>query len=53
MDRSLAATEAELAARHGPQLAAYRALIAALWSGRAIRAALLLADGRLIDMKTV
>lgn len=52
-EESLAATEAELAARHGPQLAAYRALIAALWSGRAIRAALLLADGRLIDMKTV
>ena len=52
-EESLAETDADLAARHRPQLAAYHDLVAALWPGRTIRAALLLADGRLVDMKTV
>ena len=47
---SLMADDAELVARHRPQLDAYRALLAALKPGRAIRAALLRADGRLVDV---
>ncbi len=50
---SLAETDAGLAARHRPQLAAYHALVAALWPGRPIRTALLLADGRLVDVNSV
>jgi ATP-dependent helicase/nuclease subunit A len=52
-EESRAETDADLAARHRPQLAAYHALVAALWPGRTIRAALLLADGRLVDLQTV
>ncbi len=44
---------AELVARHRPQLAGYSTLIGALWPDRQIRPALLLADGRLVDMKTM
>jgi len=52
-EESRAETDADLAARHRPQLAAYHDLVAALWPGRTIRAALLLADGRLVDMQTM
>ena len=50
---SLLTNDAELVARHRPQLDAYRALLAALRPGRAIRAALLRADGRLVDVAAV
>lgn len=50
---ALLATDAELAARHRPQLDAYRALLAALKPGRAIRATLLTADGRRVDVAAV
>jgi len=45
--------EAELVARHHPQLARYRTLLAALYSDRPIHAALLLGDGRLVKVTTV
>ncbi len=48
-DRS--ASDATLIERHQPQLAGYRTLLAALYPGRAIHAALLLADGRLLNMQ--
>jgi len=48
-DRS--ASEAALIERHQPQLAGYRTLLAALYPGQAIHAALLLADGRLLNMQ--
>jgi ATP-dependent helicase/nuclease subunit A len=43
-------SEAEWVARHRPQLAGYRALLAALYPGRPIHAALLLVDGRLLSV---
>jgi len=49
-DDSLRLSDAELAERHGAQLAGYRALLAGLYAGKPIHAALLLADGRLIPM---
>lgn len=52
-EESLAETDTDLTARHRPQLAVYHDLVTALWPDRMIRAALLLADGRLVDMKTV
>lgn len=52
-DDGLAASDAELAARHRPQLAGYRALLAALHPDRPTHAALLLADGRLVRITDV
>jgi ATP-dependent helicase/nuclease subunit A len=48
---SLGAGDVELAARHGPQLAGYRALLAALRPGQPIHATLLLANGRLVNLQ--
>ncbi|MFP5381108.1 MAG: UvrD-helicase domain-containing protein [Gammaproteobacteria bacterium] len=45
---SLALSDAELAERHQSQLDAYRGLLAALYPGRTIHAALLRSDGRLV-----
>ncbi|MDZ7594609.1 MAG: UvrD-helicase domain-containing protein [Thiobacillus sp.] len=42
--------DAQLVERHQPQLAAYRALLAELYPGKPVYAALLMADGRLIPM---
>jgi ATP-dependent helicase/nuclease subunit A len=50
---SRTADESELVARHQPQLAGYRALLAGLYPGRPIHAALLLADGRLVNVATL
>ncbi|MEW6118962.1 MAG: UvrD-helicase domain-containing protein [Pseudomonadota bacterium] len=50
---SLGADATALVACHRPQLACYRALIGALWPGRPVHTALLLADGRLVDVKTM
>ena len=52
-DDSRIAREAELVARHHPQLAGYHTLLTALYPDRPIHAALLLADGRLVKMTTV
>jgi ATP-dependent helicase/nuclease subunit A len=49
-DDSRASGEAELIERHRPQLAGYRTLLAALYPGRPIHAALLLADGRMLNV---
>jgi ATP-dependent helicase/nuclease subunit A len=43
--------DAQLVERHQPQLAGYRMLLAGLYPGKPVHAALLLADGRLIPMK--
>jgi ATP-dependent helicase/nuclease subunit A len=43
-------TDAQLAERHRPQLAGYRALLAELHVGKPVHAALLLADGRLVPL---
>jgi len=42
--------DAQLVERHQPQLAGYRALLAELYPGKPVHAALLMADGRLIPM---
>jgi ATP-dependent helicase/nuclease subunit A len=44
-------TDAQLAERHHTQLAGYRVLLAELYAGKAVHAALLLTDGRLIPME--
>ncbi|MEQ1662105.1 MAG: UvrD-helicase domain-containing protein [Thiobacillus sp.] len=49
-DDSRDATDALLRARHAPQLGGYRSLLAALYPGQPVHAALLLADGRLVNM---
>jgi ATP-dependent helicase/nuclease subunit A len=49
-DDSRTLDDAHLAERHRPQLAGYQALLAALYPGKPVHAALLLADGRLIHM---
>ncbi|OJW99906.1 UvrD-helicase domain-containing protein [Thiobacillus sp. 65-1402] len=51
-DDSRMLSAAQLAERHRPQLAGYRALLAALYPGKPVHAAVLLADGRLIRMET-
>ena len=43
----------QLAERHRPQLAGYQTLLAALYPDKPVHAALLLADGRLVDLMTV
>jgi acyl-CoA synthetase (AMP-forming)/AMP-acid ligase II len=50
-DDSRLLSDAELAARHRAQLEAYRALLAALHPGKAVHAALLLGDGRLVRVQ--
>lgn len=44
--------DAQLVERHQPQLAGYQTLLAGLYPGKPVHAALLLADGRLIPMDT-
>ena len=51
-DDSRMLADAQLAERHRPQLAGYRALLAALYPGRPVHTAVLLADGRLIQVET-
>ncbi len=51
-DDSRSLSDAQLAERHRPQLAGYRALLAALYPDKPIHAVLLLADGRLIPLET-
>ena len=50
-DDSRMLSDAQLAERHRPQLAGYRALLAGLYPGTPVHAAVLLADGRLIQME--
>lgn len=49
-DRGL--SDPQLAERHRPQLAAYRAVLGGLYPDRPVRAALLLSDGRLVELKS-
>ncbi|MGE5321050.1 MAG: UvrD-helicase domain-containing protein, partial [Hyphomicrobiaceae bacterium] len=51
-DDSRNLSDAQLTERHRAQLAGYRSLLAGLFPDRPIHAALLLADGRLIDLET-
>ncbi len=46
-------SDVQLAERHRPQLAAYRTMLGGLYPDRPVRAALLLSDGRLVDMDTL
>jgi ATP-dependent helicase/nuclease subunit A len=50
-DDSRNLSDAQLAERHRAQLAGYRALLAELYAGKPVHAALLLADGRLIQLE--
>jgi len=50
---SLTLSDAELAERHHPQLARYRTPLAALYPGKPLHAALVLADGRLVELNSV
>ncbi|MBU1224430.1 MAG: UvrD-helicase domain-containing protein [Gammaproteobacteria bacterium] len=50
-DDSRNLSDAQLAERHRAQLAGYRVLLAELYAGKPVHAALLLADGRLIQME--
>jgi ATP-dependent helicase/nuclease subunit A len=52
-DDSRTLSDEVLAERHRIQLAAYQALLSALYPNKPVHAALLLADGRLVDMTTV
>ena len=47
---SRALSDAQLVERHRAQLTGYRILLAELYAGKPVHAALLLADGRLVDM---
>ncbi|MFP5418413.1 MAG: UvrD-helicase domain-containing protein [Gammaproteobacteria bacterium] len=49
-DDSLDLTDAALAERHGPQLSGYRTLLAALYPDKPILPAVLLANGRLVQL---
>ena len=51
-DDSRSLSDAELAERHRAQLGGYATLLADLYPGRPVRAALLLADGRLVQLET-
>ncbi len=51
-DDARSLSDAQLAERHRPQLAGYQALLAELYPGKPVQAALLLADGRFIQMET-
>ncbi|WP_324779849.1 UvrD-helicase domain-containing protein [Thiobacillus sedimenti] len=50
-DDSRLLSEPRLAERHRAQLAAYRSLLEALYPGKPVHAALLLADGRLVPLQ--
>ena len=52
-DDSLGLTDAHLAERHRPQLSNYQTLLAGLYPGKPVQTALLLADGRLVNMTTL
>jgi ATP-dependent helicase/nuclease subunit A len=52
-DDSRTLSDEQLAERHRPQLANYQTLLAGLYPGKALRAALLLADGRLVNLDTL
>lgn len=52
-DDSRTLSDTELAERHGTQLAGYRTLLAELYPGKPLHAALLLADGRLVELNSV
>ena len=52
-DDSRSLSDAQLAERHRPQLAGYQTLLAGLYPGKPVHTALLLADGRLVDLNTV
>ena len=52
-DDSLGLSDAHLAERHRPQLSNYQTLLAGLYPGKPVQAALLLADGRLVNMTTL
>ena len=43
-------SDAQLAERHRPQLAGYQMLLAGLYPGKPVHTALLLADGRLVNL---
>jgi len=49
-DDSRGLADAQLAERHRAQLAGYQVLLAELYPGKPVHAALLLADGRLIPL---
>ena len=51
-DDNRGVSDAHLVERHRAQLAGYRSLLAELHAGKPVHAALLLADGRLIQMET-
>jgi ATP-dependent helicase/nuclease subunit A len=51
-DDSRSLSDVELAERHCAQLAGYQSLLADLYPGRPVQAALLLADGRLVQLET-
>jgi ATP-dependent helicase/nuclease subunit A len=51
-DDSRHLSDAQLAERHRAQLAGYQTLLAALYPGKPVQAALLLADGRLVNLET-
>jgi ATP-dependent helicase/nuclease subunit A len=50
-DDSRTLSDAQVAERHRAQLAGYRTLLAELYAGKPVHAALLLADGRLIQLE--
>jgi ATP-dependent helicase/nuclease subunit A len=52
-DDSPGLTDGHLAERYRPQLSNYQALLAGLYPGKPVQAALLLADGRLVNMTTL
>jgi len=52
-DDSLGVSDAHLAERHRPQLANYQTLLSGLYPGKPVNAALLLADGRLVNLNTL
>ncbi|WP_296894426.1 UvrD-helicase domain-containing protein [Thiobacillus sp.] len=52
-DDSRTLSDTELTERHRTQLAGYRTLLAALYPGKPLHAALLLADGRLVELNGV
>jgi ATP-dependent helicase/nuclease subunit A len=51
-DDSRMLSDEQLAERHQPQLEGYQSLLAGLYPGKPVHAALLLADGRLIQLET-
>ncbi|MGK2952253.1 MAG: UvrD-helicase domain-containing protein [Thiobacillus sp.] len=51
-DDSRSLPDAHLAERHRTQLAGYRALLASLYPGKPVHTALLLADGRLVQLES-